>query len=918
MQIHELNNFNDALDSGAFLAVDNGADTGKVSAQKLLADVNEAIDTLDRTLGARIDNIIAGGTAPSAAEVTDARTGFNGLVYSSLGAAIRGQVDLLENNIDFITDTTILTFATSGFIRLSVSPVNLTPEVESSYRNLVVNCTPGDYFTLSGGSNGNGARMYAFIDANNEILEVADANITVANLVLKAPENAAKLVMNQYNTSPMTAIAGLKNVDSLYVDEAIIAASEPIDYEYTITDKYYNLASSPVSLTPTTNVDYDCFSVDCSEGDRFLINGDSYGGGARLYAFIDSDNNILSVADMNASANNVVVVAPAGSSKLLANRFNLAETLATVSKMPLYLTATAIKSMVDDVTSFSKVPGEEIHAYVDPLGSLVYEDGSFYALGIKFKVNDQLKYKLQPLGNYNRFIVYGSEIGTVWTEITRVPTASISGDDILYPDFTGYNFGYVFLYYDQYDSRYTIKLNTYESDALESFDAFTVNGVPVVISDDFGNIADDYDLKVKNIKLPTSSPAADTRNLCYVAGKTIHKKGNVPDCTGYLYFDDSTQKFYYSSATPDNPVFLFDWDSSLAGGEHCELWLPTITADGDIIFLRDHYKANPIIYPHEDYSTPYVVDFGSSRKPYGWLVGSSIVQFSDGSFVFGDYAYHSEQDELNNDGRIIWRVTKPYSNPANWVKEHTFKHVYFTHPQSDEPDNEIGHIHAIMYDFYADDLYCTTGDIDRHCRMWISSDKGQTWAAVPGAVGTTEDTTVQGEGQKWRMTNGVFLPDAMYWATDAQAPYHKLWKCDRDNSGHVDFSTLTEVANLEIPPLSGGDSQRTYITALMRSPFGLLLLDRGEPRSDKLDIKFYDFENEAVDIVGTFERATTDAGDLEQATRIGLPMECTTVYEPQCINGIVTGGGKIVRPNNTSLFNNSVANYVGALVLEVE
>lgn len=94
MQIHELNNFAGPLGSGAYIAIDNGTDTGKKSVADLLAGVNGEIDQAKNDLNARIDNIIAGGDAPSAAEVTDARLGANGVTYPSLGAAIRKQVDL--------------------------------------------------------------------------------------------------------------------------------------------------------------------------------------------------------------------------------------------------------------------------------------------------------------------------------------------------------------------------------------------------------------------------------------------------------------------------------------------------------------------------------------------------------------------------------------------------------------------------------------------------------------------------------------------------------------------------------------------------------------------------------------------------------------------------------------------------------
>lgn len=51
----------------------------------------------DSALGTRIDEIIApSGEAPSAAEVTDARIGYDGTVYSTLGGAIRGQISDLD------------------------------------------------------------------------------------------------------------------------------------------------------------------------------------------------------------------------------------------------------------------------------------------------------------------------------------------------------------------------------------------------------------------------------------------------------------------------------------------------------------------------------------------------------------------------------------------------------------------------------------------------------------------------------------------------------------------------------------------------------------------------------------------------------------------------------------------------------
>lgn len=97
MQIHELNDFSGSMDAGTYVALDNGADTGKASIPQLLSSATAAIEEAN----ARIDNIIAGGDAPSAAEIIDARRGGNGINYASLGAAIRGQYeDLNEKKVN--------------------------------------------------------------------------------------------------------------------------------------------------------------------------------------------------------------------------------------------------------------------------------------------------------------------------------------------------------------------------------------------------------------------------------------------------------------------------------------------------------------------------------------------------------------------------------------------------------------------------------------------------------------------------------------------------------------------------------------------------------------------------------------------------------------------------------------------------
>ncbi len=416
-----------------------------------------------------------------------------------------------------------------------------------------------------------------------------------------------------------------------------------------------------------------------------------------------------------------------------------------------------------------------------------------------------------------------------------------------------------------------------------------------------------YTLDISAVKLQPETIAEKEKPLCLMAVKCIQSERAEPDATGYLYLEPTTQKLYYSAVVPDRPVYLCDWKPALAGGRDCQYYMATITADGDILFLLNYDREPPIVYPAGDYNNPYVVNFSTdARIPFGFLCSSSIVQFDDGSFVFGDYAKHTTDDEVNLIGRSVWRVTKPYNDAANWVQVHTFKYVYYGNPVSDEADNEIGHIHAVVYDWYSDRMYLSTGDIDRHCRIWGSSDHGLTW---------TEEVA---GGQKWRALGMIFTEDGCYWGTDSFRGDHNLYKCTRRSDRTIDFTTLSRLVSLE-PQGVRAESQATYINILLRAPNGLLLIDRAEPRSDGLlDILFYSLDDQKLYVIATLKKSPDEAFSAYLADdRMGLPNRCSTAYQPHGLDCAVIGGGNFILPNNTALFGNSTANYVGALKLRV-
>ena len=109
------------------------------------------------------------------------------------------------------------------------------------------------------------------------------------------------------------------NLDPVWTDQTG-GASEYCDEQIEFTKGgYINTAgtTAPQNVVYTT-VALSYAVVPCEPGDKFVINGNS-NGVARLWAFTDASDNVLSVADEGASGTNLVKEAPAGSAWCIIN-----------------------------------------------------------------------------------------------------------------------------------------------------------------------------------------------------------------------------------------------------------------------------------------------------------------------------------------------------------------------------------------------------------------------------------------------------------------------------------------------------------------------------------------------------------------------------------------------------------------------
>ena len=434
-----------------------------------------------------------------------------------------------------------------------------------------------------------------------------------------------------------------------------------------------------------------------------------------------------------------------------------------------------------------------------------------------------------------------------------------------------------------------------EGDKLLPFDYNAERLDPIYFKDYVG-----YRLEL--VTRGMQAPFGAVTPLILLAVQTIYTTDGVaPQDRGYLFANNAsgTWKLYWSNHRLEELTYLCDWNNTVSGGASLNLYQFTITADGDIICVKKRERANPIVYPHADYTNPYSVNFGDTLKPASALMSPMAVAFADGSVIWGDYKSHSSEDETNHDPRCIWKLTKPYNDVASWSVKHRFNHIKTEGHYSDDPDNDIGHVHTIAYDWYANEVYCTTGDHDAHCRIWKSGDGGETWAECVS------------NGQDWRTVGLIFTEDACYYATDSINWNHYLYKLSRDPiTGSIDWASRETVVFLEPGGRTGG--QATYCNILMRDPSGLLIIDQPQSRDDgKVDMLFYSFADKQLSVVHTFKLWDTGANR-------GLVDYAFNIYQSPYLDGVVIGGAHDSwHPNNTKDLGNRDGNRLGFYYLKI-
>lgn len=441
MQIHELNNYNGDINSDSFVAVDNGLDTGKISVPNLLQSVTDLVNEAN----ARIDNIIAGGAAPSEAEIIDARLGSDGIDYASLGAAIRTQTGLLNDavfNSKQLLDKTIhsgtnsaATFNSDGTITFSVN------DYGNTFIGGNITLKKGRY-SLFGVPNG-----MSFVSTTESHTTAFVTNSSVNALAFDVTSETSCYVgfrIESNPTSPFTINPELYYLDNSLVKqntENIFAANNSIaEIEaevYKQSDNlfdYYSLISNKVPGTLGSGVNSFVDLSDWYTSNLIPVNpGKQY---ALVYNGAVSPYATLRIAGYS---NGVMIYkTPSGTES---NPITIPDGVDHIR----FFTSSSFLFTEDNLTSFKKY-GPDMDLICRPFGSLpnavtfddvktfgIYVDGSNYYHFVRFGEKALIRLFKREGGN-NLFQFSALYVGDVSDQgVSIESTIAINGTDTVGP-----------------------------------------------------------------------------------------------------------------------------------------------------------------------------------------------------------------------------------------------------------------------------------------------------------------------------------------------------------------------------------------------------------------------------------------------------------------------------------------------------
>ena len=261
--------------------------------------------TQDASLQSQINQLIApSGSAPSAAEVENARIGSDGTVYPTLGDAIRTQNSLLKSQLAYIAEgayqSNVLTDLMVQYIGHYTISTDGTMNVNASYDTYVIDTTVLRSFKVSGATIKIGG-YYAVMPSvgtvaydNTRHLDIHVGDVTVPTecnylaLCILTGETAITAYTGQRNIKGDVSalMSGVRELQEISIEGY---EREKTSIGTVVDGSYVNASGAIISLATTA---YKVATV--SHDKWYTITGVASTGG-RLYVCKDASNNVVDV-----------------------------------------------------------------------------------------------------------------------------------------------------------------------------------------------------------------------------------------------------------------------------------------------------------------------------------------------------------------------------------------------------------------------------------------------------------------------------------------------------------------------------------------------------------------------------------------------------------------------------------------------
>lgn len=357
--------------------------------------------------------------------------------------------------------------------------------------------------------------------------------------------------------------------------------------------------------------------------------------------------------------------------------------------------------------------------------------------------------------------------------------------------------------------------------------------------------------------------ANKTSNWTVVCAKETNYADGTPPTVDWYLVEDTEGRFYITTDF-SSLIYVFTFTQQVGTPF---LYKFAVLPNDDIIAVYrselnstgssdSRNRKNPFVFlASENWKTAHLVDFGNSLKPSGWLENCGFCPMPDGDAMFCEYTRPSV--ETTN----CWKISGDPTDPTNWVVKKSFT-------LSGSSQAGIKHCHTVTFDFYTGVYYLCTGDDDTGAQVWYSTDNGETW-------------TIAREPSEMycRVLNMIFTPEYIYWASDASdSDKHYLFRCGRNDSGVIDYSTIETLANLY---QSGA---ATYGIVYLEELNALAIMDKCDSARASMLFRIYDI------VTGTLQTLTTLTSANGTAQQIGFRTEYTE-FRPNG-NYTICGFGK--------------------------